>query len=164
MGSFFDASGSEVNISGGEVGVGFDANFGSEVNISGGEVGADFDANSGSEVNISGGTVGDGFAADSGSEVNLLGSEFFLDGELLDTLTFGDPFTISDRGVTLSGTLEDGSLFSFDLNSSFVGFEEDLFELGATLTVTVTVVPEPGSLTLLGLGGLTTMLRRRRSA
>ena len=76
-------------------------------------------------------------------------------------MTFGDPFTISDRDVTLSGTLEDGSLFSFDLNSSVVN-DGDLFELGATLTVTF--VPEPGSLALLGLGGLTTMLRRRRSA
>ena len=91
---------------------------------------------SGSEVNISGGTVGRSFLAESGSEVNLLGSEFFLDGELLDTLIFDEPFTISDRDVTLSGTLEDGSLFSFGLNSSFVS-SEDLFELGATLTVTL---------------------------
>ena len=108
--------------------------------------------------------MGGDFLAFDGSVVNLLGSEFSLDGELLDTLIFDDPFTISDRDVTLSGTLEDGSLFSFGLNTSFNSFfntSEDFFDLGATLTVTL--VPEPGSLALLGLGGLT-MLRRRRSA
>ena len=75
-------------------------------------------------------------------------------------MTFDEPFAISDRDVTLSGTLEDGSLFSFGLDSSFDN-SGDFFDLGATLTVTL--VPEPGSLALLGLGGLT-MLRRRRSA
>ena len=178
--SFTAEARSEVNISGGTVGDRFTAEFrsvvnisggalgnfsgalsGSVVNISGGTVGDAFDALSGSVVNISGGTVGDAFFAFSGSEVNLLGSEFFLDGELLDTLIFDEPFTISDRDVTLSGTLEDGSLFSFGLNSSFVGFE-DFFAEDATLTVTA--VPEPASAAVVALGGIALLTRRRRDA
>ena len=151
-GTQFDAfDGSEVNISGGVVGAGFDAFDGSVVNISGGEVGTDFDAFGGSVVNISGGVVGDVFAAFDGSEVNLLGSEFFLAGELIDASTLDGAFTISDRAVTLSGILNDGSLFSFDLNP-IESSGNDFFASGATLTVTVASVPEPSSaLALLGL-------------
>ena len=68
-------TGSEVNISGGEVGAGFRAESGSVVNISGGVVGEDFGAFFGSEVNISGGVVGEGFGAFSGSVVNIGGGE-----------------------------------------------------------------------------------------
>ncbi|MEM9351497.1 MAG: hypothetical protein AAGA92_00645, partial [Planctomycetota bacterium] len=74
VGLLFDAeSGSEVNISGGTVGDGFQALSGSVVNISGGEVGLLFEAGSGSEVNISGGTVGGVVDALAGSVVNISG-------------------------------------------------------------------------------------------
>ena len=139
---FSATSGSEVNISGGNVDMLFSAFPGSEVNISGGTVGSRFEARSGSQVNLSGGTVGDGFQAFSGSEVNLFGTEFFLDGMLLDELIVGEAFTITDRDVTLSGLLADGSAFSFDLNLSSV-FGEDYFDTGSTLTVTQ--VPEPST-------------------
>ena len=74
-------AGSVVNISGGEVGIGSNANFGSEVNISGGKIGlntsffndSSFNANSGSVVNILGGEVGSGFNANFGSVVNITG-------------------------------------------------------------------------------------------
>ena len=66
----------EVNISGGTVISGFNANSGSTVNISGGEVGSNFDAFAGSTVNISGGTFGERFGANSGSTVNISGGEF----------------------------------------------------------------------------------------
>lgn len=153
VGEFFNAFfGSVVNISGGSVGEGFEINPGSEVNISGGNVAGlstflDSEANisggsvailstfPGSVVNISGGSVGsDFFVVRSGSEVNLVGSNFVLDGVPLDdSLTMGEPFTIVEREVTLSGLFADGSPFSFNLNSS----RQEVFASDATLTVTL---------------------------
>ena len=131
--------GSEVNISGGTVGIYFRAREGSVVNISGGSVGYLFQALEGSEVNISGGSMGDLFRAKSSSNVNLFGSDFALDGVLLDNLSSGEAFTVLDRDVTLSGLLADGSAFSFDLNSVAIpGSREDAFDSSATLTVTLT--------------------------
>ena len=144
--------GSEVNISGGSVGENFDALSFSDVNISGGSVGAGFDAFGLSQIKISGGSVGDGFraldeslviisggsignfTAEDGSTVSLLGSDFAIDGVLMDDLVPGQPFTILDRDMTLSGLLEDGSAFSFDLNSESAP-AQDSFESGATLIV-----------------------------
>jgi len=66
------ADGTQLNVAdGGSVGVDFQAGFGSEVNISGGAVGDGFQA-SGSEVNISGGSVELIFAISS-SKVNVSG-------------------------------------------------------------------------------------------
>ena len=109
----------------------------SEVNISGGTIDLGFNANSGTVVNISGGTIGDSFHAFDNSEVNLIGSDFALDGAPLDdSLTTNDAFTIVDRDVTLTGIFTDGSPFSFDLNSADTNGEE-FFSPTATLTVTL---------------------------
>ena len=87
-------------------------------------------------VNISGGTVGAEFDAFSGSEVDLLGTEFLLDGVLLESLVAGEPFAITERDVTLSGVLADGTPFDFDLNAiNTLG--EDFFDPESTLTVTL---------------------------
>ncbi len=154
--SFFVSaqSGSEVNIRGGNVSALFYAMPDSVVNMSGGIVGSGFQASTDSEINIAGGTLGEGFRALGGSEVNLFGTEFLLDDERLDALILGDPLTISNRsGQTLSGTLADGSTFSFALNDSD-NFSDDFFAVDALLTVTL--VPEPNSalFLLLGCSGL----------
>ena len=163
--SGFEANYSEVNISGGSVGSCFEANSGSQVNISGGSVGNDFNADSNSVVNISGGSVGDRFTADFGSqinisggsvgdrfeaiftsEVNLFGRDFLLDGVPLDdSLTINTALTILDRNVTLSGLLEDGSAFRFDLNTS-ESSQNDFFSPNATLTVTLVATTSNGLL------------------
>ncbi len=146
-GGFRAFSKSVVNIRGGRVDDFFRANSGAEVNISGGSVGEFFQANTGSSVNISGGSFGDSFLANADSEVNLYGSEFFLDGEPLDTLVQGNPFAVTNRnGATLSGTLADGSGFRFILNDLPI-LGEDRFDKDAFLTVTL--VPEPTSAVLL---------------
>lgn len=138
VGNAFDAVfGSVVNISGGTVGTLFDALSGSEVNISGGTIGKFIGARSDSVVNISGGTIGDSFFAQSGSEVNLFGTGFTLDGEEVTSLTRGEAFTVTDRGVTLAGLLADGSPFEFELASVFVPSVKDVFEDGATVTITL---------------------------
>ena len=73
VGNFFEANGgSEVNISGGLIGVFFRPSD-SEVNISGGTVGTGLRAQNDSEINISGGTVGNGFTAGSDTTVNISG-------------------------------------------------------------------------------------------
>ena len=166
VGDFFEArSGSEVDISGGTVGLGFEARSGSVVNISGGTVGSAFEAFSGSEVNIAGGSIGfhelggffeassgsvvnisggsvDGsLLVSSGSEINVFGTDFLLDGTSLESLDAGEAFTITERDVTLSGLLADGTPFSFDLTLPPEGTPnfllEDLFAQDATLTVTL---------------------------
>ena len=140
VGSHFDAnSGSEVNISVGAIGDFFDARTGSEVNISGGTVGDGFRAFADSVVNIRGGRVGDNFHAFRDSNINLFGSNFVLDGvSLNDSLTNNVAFTIDDRDVILSGRLEDGLEFSFELNSVFdPDIDQDFFRSDATLTVTL---------------------------
>ena len=141
IGEFFSGNtGVEVNVTGGNLANFFYAFSGSEVNISGGNVGICFDAFMGSQVNISGGNIGDNFRGQGGSEINLFGSDFILDGLLLDTsLTPGKAFTILDREVTLSGLLADGSPFSFDLNL-VNGSNQNFFSSDATLTVTL--IPE----------------------
>ncbi len=165
VGDNVTASGTEVNISGGTVGDGFGAARFSEVNISGGSVGDNFAAFvDGGVINISGGSLGDRFTARRGSTVNLFGSSFLLDDVLLDDLVFGEAFTIFDRDVTLSGLLSDGSAFSFDLNSNFLTQDQDRFESGSTLTVTLTSVPEPSSLAVLGLSSVIFLGRRRKTA
>jgi len=166
--NFLNASGvSQANIGGGTVNV-LSAFSDSEVIISGGSLDVLL-ASSGSEVNISGGSVNDRFEAFSGSEVNLIGTEFFLDGKsLLGSLAVGESFLLVDRGVglTLSGTLADGSAFDFELNpteDTTASPDLDFFAPDATLTLTLSAVPEPSSgLLMLGLCVLTGLRRNVR--
>ena len=83
-----------------------------------------------SDVIISGGTLNGFLAIEAaagggpigvtppGSNVNLLGSDFALNGTPIEGLVVGEAFPVTDRDVTLSGLLADGSPFSFDLNTS----------------------------------------------
>ena len=151
-------SGSTLNIFGGFVG-----NIGasnSTINISGGSLGA-ASAVSGSTVNISGGTIGSNFAADSGSEINVFGTEFFLSGTPVDNLVLGET-TILELGedVALSGLLADGTPFDFGNNS----LPNRGIRSGATLTVTLVGVPEPGSGLPLVMTSILSLSRRRKIA
>jgi hypothetical protein len=155
IGDAFDAKlDSEVNISGGVVGQSFEAEPGSIVTISGGTIGDDFDATDSvvtisggdfgqrfrarvdSVIDIRGGTFGSNFQAFAGSDINLRGTEFYIDGQAVTGLTAYDPFTVTDRDVTLSGVLTDGSAFSFDLNPGGAFGVADRFDPGATLKIT----------------------------
>lgn len=103
-----------------------------------------------STLNISGGSFDGTFTALKGSVVNIFGSAFYLDGVLLTGLTPYDAFVVHERERTLSGTLADGSLFSFDLNPTG-GSGLDLFSADARLTVTL--VPEPSMALLAAFAG-----------
>jgi hypothetical protein len=162
IGENFEAnSGSLVNILGGSVGINFNANAGTVVNIRGGRVGVGFAASADSVVNISGGSFGESFGASSGSEINLFGTRFVLDGVPLDALPINQAVTITDRDVTLSGRLADGSQFSF-----FMLTRGGFFSPDAKLTVTrVDVVPEPSFLALMAATGLAVVgIRWRRAS
>jgi hypothetical protein len=157
VGKYFLArSGSTVNISGGVVELGMRL-LQSDATITGGTM-IGFDAFTGSTVDISGGAV-DQIGANAGSTINLAGLSFILDGvDLTSILTLGESLTINDRDVLLEGLLADGSPFSFDLNSTdTVPFS--FFDSNATLTVTL--VPEPGSVVLLGVSGMAVLRRGR---
>ena len=162
IGSSFDAnSGSEVNFFSGFPNGGFEANSGSEVNILGGVLGS-IDANSGSVVNIFGGVISVApFDAFAGSDVEIFGMDLAIDGTPLG-LAVGDSLLVVQRDVELTGRFASGLPFSFNLNST-VSFPDHFFSPEATLTITE-VVPEPSSLTLVGLIGSTMLLGRRRKA
>ena len=95
--------------------------------------------------------MGDQFGAFDSSYVNLIGNKFVLDGSELEGLIVGEPFTITNRDVTLSGLLADGSPFSFELNSTESDIS-DFFSRDATLRVTL--VPEPSCIVLAFIGTL----------
>ena len=141
----------------------------STVNISGGEFGNFFEVQDGGTVNISGGIFGDSFDARSGSFVNLFGTEFFLNGSLIDASSLGEPFAIFDRGedVVLSGVFADGTLFDFDLNSnsSPIFSSLDFFASDSTLTITrvPVAVPEPGCGLAMATMSIVLLVRRRRA-
>jgi hypothetical protein len=152
--------GGTVNLTGGEfLGAELKAWSGSTINITAGTSGPRIRAEYGSTVNITGGSITSGFGALDGSTVNLFGSAFFLNGVRLTNLSFTEAFTITDRNVELSGTLADGSPFALMLNSSRSGFSEPIFQTGAT--VTLTLVPAPGSAVLLAAASMFAARRRR---
>ena len=134
-------TGSEVNISGGEVGDGFRAESGSVVNISGGVVGEDFGAFFGSEVNISGGVVGERFGAFSGSVVNIGGGEIgegFEAGAGSEVNLFVEEFEIDGVPQSVPETGETITITDRDiiLSGRFTNNTTFSFDLNGTTTET----------------------------
>jgi len=184
----FTATDSVVNVSGnGNIDVGFNA-IGSVVNISGGEVlPATIEADSvvnltggvlfadtlieDSVLNVSGGSVdfaeqfGGFFLQVVGSDLNVFGSDFAIDGNLVD-LTSDDPFTITDRDVTLSGLLLDGSAFSYELGSANDFTSNVFIDSNSSVTVSTALpstIPEPSSwLLIASIALIGTTIRRRQ--
>ena len=190
FGGNFDANAdSVVNISGGAFPSTFNARVAGQVNISDGSFTSFVEIQNGSVANISGGSFEDarvdfGFGSTANisggtfsdfdvffdTDINLIGSGFVLNGQELDSLlSINVAFLIQDRDVTLSGLFADGTAFSFDLNSnSSFGdtfADADFFSPNARLSVTLVpaAIPEPSSLTLLGLAGLILMVRQRKT-
>lgn len=139
LGDNFAAVGATLHVKGGSVGEGMEVSE-SQVNIGGGSVVGGLAIYSGSVVNISGGSIENDIDAYSGSEVNLFGTEFLLGGEPITGLTLGEAYTVSDRGVTISGVLGDGSAFGF---SGFTGGRGGSYTFSPDATLTVTLVHGP---------------------
>ena len=68
-------------------------------------------------LSISGGDFNT-FRSFGNSTVNLFGTDFAIDGQPITNLALGEAFEITQRNVTLTGTLSDGSTFSNFLDSS----------------------------------------------
>ena len=149
VGGFFQlTNNTQLDVSGGQL-ESFGVFTGSSANITGGVVTRFPDIFASGVVNISGGNV---FSVRvfSGGEVNFFGTEFFLDNQPID-LTLNETFVITDRNVTLSGILQDGSSIETSLNTTFGGFFSANPDGAATgARVTVTLVPDLPPLVVLG--------------
>jgi len=133
---------STVNISGGSVGsvIAHDA---STVDISGGSVGSVI-AHDASTVDISGGSVSSLYAYDD-SAVDIHGYDFR-----------------TTAGLTLDG---DNVLGTGVLTGKWYGQDDTMWAMTISTNAaaaTIRVVPEPATLSLLALGGLVLVRRRRR--
>jgi len=180
----FTNSNNQINLSGGNVGGFFQLTNSSDLAITGGQIESFGVFGTGTTADISGGTVtrfpdifaggvvnisgGDVFSVRvfDGGEVNFFGTEFFLDGVPIN-LAVGQQLTVSQRNVTLSGQLADGSFIETDLDTNFGGFFSDNPDgAGADALVTVTAVapavPEPGTATIFLAAGAMMLIRRNR--
>jgi len=131
---------SQVTISGGYIGVELDAYMNSQVTFSGGVLGYQLRANGYSNVIISGGQPGYELWATQHGVVTIYGSGFSIDG-----LNVGyGPITVAS-GI-LTGTLASGEA----INNDFYIYDD----------AAIALVPEPGTVLLLGLGGLFLLKKR----
>jgi hypothetical protein len=114
----------------------FEAEAGSEINVTGGDFQGRFGAfgrpTERLAVNIRGGNFRE--FQTSHADINLFGTDFRLNGVEIPGLVLDQPFTITERSVTLSGLFADGSPFSFDLNTPVT--TADYFGSGSHVTVT----------------------------
>lgn len=134
VGNFAGTETARVNITGGDVGL-VDQSARSVVNIAGGTIDT-VQALSGAVVNYSGGGMsgeGAGFRALAGSTLNIYGTEFLQGGVPITGLELGVPLTIVDRSGQVTGTLVDGTAFSFSPTSS----DPNFWHASAVLTVTL---------------------------
>lgn len=174
-------AGSFVNITGGTIGTDFNATTGAVVEMSAGSIGANGDLINGAELNMTGGSLGDNFGIFSNDEfgfsvanisggsvgealvlsnestLNLFVTAATVDGVALP-LVLGTPLTVTQRAsALLEATLADGSPIDLLLNE-FGGSGVD--NINGVLTVTL--VPSPGTVALLGLAVPCLTARRRR--
>ena len=135
---------------GGSIGLGVQLSNGT-LQIEGGEVAINSTsftqgfANFANEIILTGGAVGDFFSLQQSSQ------NFALDGVPIQGLTSNQAFTISERDVTLSGLLSDGTPFETDLDIVFGGFfgsNPDGAASTALVTVTLVSEREPNAQTL----------------
>ena len=151
-------SGNTVNISGGSVGSAFTSTLFNTINLSGGSVGNLFELRGTNTLNISGGTIGTRFSANEGSMIDIVGSDFYLDGVLID-LEPDVKTLLPDRDVQLSGVLADGTPFEFDLFSTRIRGEDFVAD---SAVLTLTLVPEPSTIALCLLAAIAGRRRAQR--
>ena len=130
-----DISGGTINASIEGFGVGF---VGTTLNVSGGVLTGPINMSVSNTLNVSGGSIEGPVQLNAGAIVNLIGTSFVLDSAELTNRTPAVPIT--DRDVTLSAVLLDGSHFGIDLNSTLADGEDFI---GPNASLTSTLVPPP---------------------
>ena len=156
----FSSIDSTINMYGGELGYGAEL-VDSVFNILDGSVDARFTAYGDSVVNVSGGSFGEQLTIHDGVTFNLTGAEFIVNGvDVTDLVKANEPYRVSRRGITVSGTFLDGTSFSFFLRDTR-SVDDTYFSNQATVNLFF-AVPEPTSGLLLGILGVGACLRRRR--
>jgi len=143
-GPVYSRENSRLDISGGSMDAWVQSLGSSEVTISGGEINLFVEAWDNSRVTISGGTIGGRIAAVRDGLITLVGSNFAVNGT---PVAYGDFASDYATSGTLMGILANGDV----LNNSF-----SLIQPGADITF----IPEPGTILLLGLGGLAVLRKR----
>ena len=128
---------SKVNMSGGSIGSGLLTWDNSQSVISGGLITSDLNTFNDSEVFIYGGTIEYGLNIQDNSQVTISGTNFAINGFPVDYGTY----TASDytSGI-LTGILANGG----PINNDF----------GIANNASITLIPEPSTLLLLGLGAV----------
>lgn len=103
-------------------------------------------------LSLAGGTIAGPVRATSGSDIHVFGKQFMLDGvDVTSSLEQNVAFTITQRGVSLTGILADGTPFGFVLNPSSGVSSADVFDPLATLSVTLVL---PGDYNADGVVGV----------
>jgi len=156
----FLTSNATLILTDGQIGTDLTLRDGATVTVIGGKVGERLSVGESSTVNIAGGIIGQSFNAQPGSTINLVGQSFELDGQPL-ALEPGESTTVSLRDALITGTLADGSPFRFSLNAIRKS-KQDYFSPNALLTVRL--VPEPTTLTVVFLFGLYCTRRSNKTA
>ena len=150
VGDFFSLQqSSQLKIAGGSV-QSFGVFSGSTAEIFSGAITRFPDILGGGVVNFYGGQV-NAVRVFGGGEAHFFGSNFALDGVPIQGLTSNQAFTISERDVTLSGLLSDGTPFETDLDLVFGDFfssNPDGAASAALVTVTLVSEREPNAQTL----------------
>jgi PEP-CTERM motif len=143
---------SNIFITGGRVG-GFNLLSGT-ARIEGGQVYGNLTTFTGSELYLTGGELSGDLVVSTGSIIHLTGTSFILDGlDLTPQLIPGEEVLITEQGVTIEGLLADGLPFSFDIVTNTSTFLPDT-------VLTITLIPEPATLGLIGIGALAVLRRR----
>ena len=178
----FDSS--QVTVSGGSIGSTFAATDSSQVTVSGGSI-VRLNASGSSQVTVSGGSISDYLHAFGSSQVTVSGGS-------MDYLKVFDSSQVTVSGGTIGGTMEIYSTLTVvgsDFSISGVpvplgtytrpgepdpayGTLSGTLAMGETFTNNIEIhddgklilTPEPATLSLLALGGLLLIVRRRRCA